>query len=88
MPLCVKCQTHFRVAKTGIIVVVMFGDPPRPYELWCADMLQCPGCGAQIVSQYASAPFAVHSEYNFQEHLLSLEHRNHMHMYERPQRGG
>lgn len=85
MPLCIKCQTHFRVIKTGIVVVVMFGDPPQPQELWSADILQCPGCGAQIVSQYASAPFAVHRDSDFQKEILSLVHGDHVHMYERPQ---
>lgn len=82
-PLCIKCQTQFRVVETGVTVMTMFSTPPRPCELIMADLLECPGCGTQIVAQYANRIYARHYNPNFQERLDQAKHV--VYDYELPQ---
>lgn len=46
MTTCVACEVPFCVVSTGIGVESMasFG----PYELYSADLLECPGCGVRV----------------------------------------
>ena len=55
---CVKCQQRLRVEESGVVVVVMFNDPPEPYQLWSGDIWRCPGCGAEIVGGMGARPIA------------------------------
>jgi len=64
---CVKCQTAFRQVSDEAVVVDMFMDPPKPYQLWIGDLFECPGCGAQFA--HARLGVARHTEPDF-EHLL------------------
>lgn len=68
-PLCIKCQTQFRVVKVGVTVARMFSDPPVPYNLTKADLLECPGCGTQIVAGYGKHPYVRHHESDFENCL-------------------
>jgi hypothetical protein len=57
---CVKCQTEYSSAlgEIGVIVVEMAHNPPVPYKAWSADLLKCPGCGAEVVSGFPDKPIA------------------------------
>lgn len=68
-PLCVKCQTQFRVVKVGVTVAAMFSDPPVPQNLIKADLLECPGCGAQIVVGYGEHPYVRHHQADFENYI-------------------
>jgi len=67
-PICVKCETQFQQIKTGIAVVDMF---PKPYQIWLADLFECPVCKVQIVSGFADSPLVRHSEADL-KHWLQL----------------
>jgi hypothetical protein len=66
---CVRCEQRMTIAKTGVVVVTMFNDPPQPYELWEADAWRCEKCQTEIVAGYGRAPFSVHWRDNFAAHL-------------------
>ena len=70
-PICVKCETQFQQIKTGIAVVDMFSSPPKPYQIWLADLFECPVCKVQIVSGFADRPLAHHFEADL-KHWLQL----------------
>ena len=55
---CVKCQTEYssKLGEIGVIVVEMAHNPPVPYKAWGADLLKCPGCGAEVISGFADRP--------------------------------
>ena len=57
---CVKCQTEYssKLGEIGVIVVEMAHNPPVPYRVWGADLLSCPGCGAEVVSGFSDRPIA------------------------------
>ena len=64
-PVCVQCQCEMRCSKTGATIVVMSGD--EPYQIWQADIFQCPGCGFEAVTGWAGKPFKYRHEENFQQ---------------------
>ena len=70
-PICVKCETQFQQIKTGIAVVDMFSSPPEPYQIWLADLFECPVCKVQIVSGFADRPLVQHFEADL-KHWLQL----------------
>lgn len=53
-PACVSCQCEMRCSKTGATIVIMSGG--KPYQLWQADIFQCPGCGFEAVTGWAEKP--------------------------------
>ena len=63
---CVPCKTYFAPAKNDINVLETFEDG-RPYQIWKADLLECPDCGHQIVKGYAGSPVSAHFNDNFGE---------------------
>lgn len=70
-PVCVKCQCEFQVCKVGtqVIEMAVFG----PYKIWEADMLKCPGCGMEIVAQFAERPVSEHYRPEFDVLLASVK---------------
>lgn len=67
-PACVKCGLFFQPKKNG--VTLEEGRPVGradaievewlPYKLWRADLLECTGCGVQIITGYAYLPMSEH----------------------------
>ena len=41
------------IKKTGVNLVTMFLSPPEPYEVFDADLWECPSCGREIVAGVA-----------------------------------
>jgi len=62
-PVCVQCQVEFRPVKCGIAAEAMatFGS----YQLFMADLYQCPGCGISIVHEFSTEPIAEHFQENY-----------------------
>ncbi len=86
-PVCVKCQCDFQVKRVGAQVVEMavFG----PYKIWDADMLACPGCGTEIVAQFAEGPASEHYMPGFASLLEAVKEQaadRLVYDYERPQK--
>jgi|WetSurMetagenome_2_1015567.scaffolds.fasta_scaffold01396_22 hypothetical protein len=56
-PLCVKCQVEFKPERNDVVVDVLDGHG-KSYQLWCADLWECPQCGNQIITGYGNEPYA------------------------------
>jgi hypothetical protein len=70
-PTCVKCQTSYRIEKSGGYVVEMFSAPPRPYKIWSCDVWYCPGCENRIMKGFGNNPISEHFHEDF-EKLLDM----------------
>ena len=66
---CARCHKFMRRKKIG--VVIEEGMPIRqpdgsdgwgPYKLWHADLVECPECGAKMITGFAQRPLAEHYE--------------------------
>ena len=76
-PVCVPCRRFFRCRKNDFWFIegMPIGGSPepgtsepekwRPYKVWAADLYECNGCGAQILSGFGRAPIAEHFELEF-----------------------
>jgi hypothetical protein len=53
--------------KSGVVLVKMFSDPPRPYQLFQADIHTCPKCGYEVVAGVANQPYAEHFQDDFND---------------------
>lgn len=71
---CVGCKTYLRPRKDDIVVLVEMEDG-RPYQLWSADLWECPDCGAQVVLGYGQHQWAEHYELDFEEQLQKARAR-------------
>lgn len=84
-PICVPCQRFFRPKKNGCYFIeampigtadghrVLPGkaEPEnwKPYKLWCGDLHECQGCGAQIVVGHANSPISEHYMAGFEDEV-------------------
>jgi len=82
-PVCVRCQVEFRQIRSGVAVIDMFSQPPRPYQIWMADLFECPVCKARIVSGFGRNPLAQHFEPNFAQWLQEAGEGFQVRNYER-----
>lgn len=84
-PVCVKCQRFYRPIRNGFPFIegMPIGGsrvPPgteaphlwKPYKLWRGDLMECQGCGHQIVSGFARQPVAEHYMPHFGEAVEAL----------------
>jgi hypothetical protein len=64
---CPQCQLALFVKKNGITVEEMsdFGS----YKLWDADLLACPGCRLEVISNFGAKPLAEHYQKPFYERI-------------------
>lgn len=81
-PACVKCQRFFRPKKNDFFFVEGMPAPTEgghyptpgtaepdkwnPYKLWAADLWECEGCGAQILSGYGKQTIREHYHPDFE----------------------
>jgi hypothetical protein len=68
---CVKCELQYQTAKIGAAVQTMTADG-RPYQLFAADRLECPGCGHSI-ARTANFHMAEHFEHSFSAFAARFE---------------
>lgn len=80
-PACVPCGRFFRPRRNGQRVVESMpkgGGAPagnsrpdlwQPYKVWMADLWECEGCGAQIISGWGSGPIAEQHRDDFERQL-------------------
>ena len=69
-PICVACRLFFKPKKNAIAVEegMPRGDGTwAPYKLWEADLWECHGCGAQLVTGYGRQPIAEHYQPDYAE---------------------
>lgn len=63
---CAKCKRFMEAEKNGVTVEEMM-EGNRPYKLWKADLYQCPKCGNEIITGFASDAFAEHFQEDYQQ---------------------
>ncbi len=66
-PHCVKCQVLYRPKTNGMTLEMMAGF--GSFELFKADLIECPGCGNQIIHGYGQNPVSVHFWDDYKEAL-------------------
>jgi predicted RNA-binding Zn-ribbon protein involved in translation (DUF1610 family) len=71
LPICVSCGLEYRTVLNGALVTYEWLNPPRPFEVYSADMLQCPDCGHEIISGIANKPLLQHYEQDFLDNLAN-----------------
>ena len=49
--LCLDCNVEYVPWRIGVKVLETYLND-QPYKLWNADLMQCPGCGRQIVARF------------------------------------
>ncbi|MBA7660477.1 hypothetical protein ES703_68479 [subsurface metagenome] len=81
-PICTLCRVEFRPLENGINVIDIFSQPPKPYRVTYADLFECPVCRNQIVSGFASKPWAEHHEDKFEYWLQKALEGTHVYNYE------
>lgn len=64
-PVCTKCKLEFRVKSNSGAVVELAGTPPKPYQIYLADIWVCLGCGAEIAGGMPPRAIAQHHEPSF-----------------------
>jgi hypothetical protein len=62
--ICPKCEIEFRPKKLGVVVETMMVD--GPYQLYIADVLECPGCEAEVVAGLGE-PMAEHFQAGYEQ---------------------
>jgi hypothetical protein len=82
-PICVPCQRFYRPKKNGFKFIEGMptenhaepgtAEPQKwkPYKLWCGDLWECKGCGAEIVVGTGAHPIAEHYENRFADNVAA-----------------
>ena len=60
--ICVACRKFLRPKKNGVLIEEMSpqGETWAPYQLWHADLWECPGCRVQVVGGFGFEPVSEH----------------------------
>ena len=59
-PICVECNMSMDRTQSGVTALLYFLYPPEPYKAYHADQFTCPGCGVEIVADFAERPMWEH----------------------------
>jgi hypothetical protein len=55
-PVCIPCKREMQVSKIGAVVQFNALAKNGAYEQWRADLVKCPGCGAEVAARYGQQP--------------------------------
>lgn len=69
---CVKCQAQYQPKKTGVSVIETAGTPPKPYRVWNADLLACPICNTEVISNFSHEPVIENHESGFEKIIAEI----------------
>lgn len=72
LTVCVKCQAQYQPKKMGVSVVETAGTPPKPYRIWSADVLECPLCNTEVISNFSHEPAIESHESGFDKVLAEI----------------
>ena len=76
---CVSCKTYLRPRKNDIYVQVnMITNSPSgeaPYQVWNADLWECPDCGHQVILGYGKECCSEHYQDGFDDWLKLVTHK-------------
>lgn len=65
---CVQCNKEMICFKTGAKVLETF-NAGVPYQLWDADVFECPICKCKVVVGFGRNPLSEHWHSDFQQKL-------------------
>ena len=73
---CPACQVGLEVRRNGVGVETMsdFG----PYQYWHGDLLACPSCGLEIISNFGEIPKVCHYEQPRYQFVLEVERQKNL----------
>ena len=89
---CMACQEQYVPLKNDIFVAqteIVVGNVTLDqtiYKLWCADLLECPGCHHIIISGYGQEPVSTWHEKDHREVIERARSTGHL-FYVHGQRG-
>lgn len=68
---CAGCKVLLRPRKNDVTVLITasFG----PYQIWQADLWECPECSQQVILGYGMKPWAEHYQPDFKDHLAGVD---------------
>ena len=69
---CVPCKTFLRPRKNDVCVHITMDDGSN-YQLWQADLWECPDCGTQSLLGYGANNWAEHYEPDFEDYLDKVD---------------
>ena len=69
---CVQCKTMLRPRKNDVCVHITMEDG-RPYQLWQADLWECPDCGNQVLLGFGKKAWSEHYQDNFSHYLRGVD---------------
>ena len=72
-PVCARCEIEMRPKENDVRVIDWFSEPPKPYQIWCADLWICPKCGVELVIGFGNRAFAEHYEEGFEDGLKNVK---------------
>ncbi len=66
-PVCVKCEVELEPKKNGVgcLDYAKLSVDSQPYQIWDADLWECPNCHYQIVTGFGKAPIDAHYTQSF-----------------------
>ena len=81
---CVKCNRKLVLKMVGIDVIFTLTESQEPYQVWSADMWECPECGMQVAGGFGDC--ARYSRYSprFAELMARTLSFDHIYMNDRP----
>ena len=77
---CPKCELALRPVEGGVAAELMaaFG----PYQLWSADLWECPHCHNRVICRFGAAPIAEHFEPRYPDGLALFAGKSHFRFWE------
>ena len=69
LPICVKCNVQIKPKTNGVYVIEMAYEPPAPYKVWHADLVECPKCKVQVIQGFGNRALAVRGDEHFEKTL-------------------
>ena len=69
---CVKCQAKFQLKKMSVLVIETTGSDPKPIRVWSADLLSCPICAAELITNFGHEPIIESHEAGFAQFLAEI----------------
>ena len=69
---CVKCGQQMRNVKQGIYVVLLDGEG-NPYQIWCADLMECGTCHTQVTGGYGQNAFKTVRDADMVETIATIK---------------
>ena len=70
---CVPCKTYLRPRKNDIYVLTTMSDG-KPYQIWNADLWECPDCGQQVILGYGMHAISEHYMDGFDTWMAEVTH--------------